>query len=147
MSIFAHRNTKTVDIPQSLNAAGDATQHSVVIRQLNPKQLEAASKESMRLAFSDARALGGFAVIQEELKAIKPDADKAKEKNPFLVYDRTTLMVRGIKSWTYDETLGEDAIVELPEEVQRLLATEVLRLTRPALLQDKAEAEAEAKNE
>lgn len=146
MSLFAFRNVATRDVPLSFNEAGDTQQHTITIRQLAPRHLEAAAKESQRVSFLDVRALGGFAALQKDLEGLKSaDIDKAKS-NPLLTYDRVVLIAKSMTAWSYGEAITEELIAELPEDWQVWAATEVLRLTRPALVQTKDEQETERKN-
>ena len=57
-----------------------------------------------------------------------------------------TLLVKGIKAWTYSEPLTAESFEDLDEETQTALAREVLKLSRPKLFQTAAEAETDQKN-
>lgn len=150
VSLFASRNLKTIEVPLSLNADGDTQQHTITIRQLNPKQLEACGKEAQRVALMGARELGGFAAIQKDLEGLKkgdgsePDADDVP--NPFMTLDRTLVIVKGLKEWSLAESISEANIEDLPLAWQTFAGTEILKHTNPSLVQSKNEREAARKN-
>lgn len=61
--------------------------------------------------------------------------------------DRLTALVRaGLKTWTVDAPLTPETIDDLDGEALNHFATEIMRLTKPALFQTTEEAEAEQKN-
>lgn len=147
MAIFAHKQTKTLDVPIVFNDEGDSRQYVVVIRQLNPRQIEAAVKETQRRSFEDVKALGGFSVLKELRELVTDEQAKDEgEKNPLLIYDRETLIDKGVVSWTFPEDKTPENIANLTEDVRDWLATEILRLTKPALVQSQEERKAAQKN-
>lgn len=147
MAIFAFKHTKTLDLPLAFNDDGDTQQYVVTIRQLAPRHLEMAVKESQRKAFADLQALGGMKVLSELQEGVKAAGTTAPAvRDPLATFDRDVLIEKGVVSWTLGETPTAEHIAELSEDVSRWLATEILRLTKPSLLQTEDEAEGARKN-
>jgi hypothetical protein len=137
MSVFTSRVTKILTLPDG----------SVTIRKLNPKQLEQAAKASQQRAMADLSAMGGASVLKE-MQALAPAKDDAPAtpSNPLMVFDRVTLLEKGITGWTLDAPVNVEAFEDLDEDTLNLLATEILTLAKPSLFQTADEAEAARKN-
>lgn len=146
MSIFASHTTATVPIPFDMP-------HTVSIRRLTGRELEAAQEAhrsnlaggSPRLwAATFRRVLEHGASDPEVLKAIA---------DPLTGYDRFALVRSGLLAWSYPQSLTPTqtggpvaAIDDLDDEAVDFIATEVLRLTKPALFHASEEAETARKN-
>lgn len=149
-SPFASRTTKVVPLPFD-------EPHTVTIQKLAGRHLETAHELMLAENAASLQRLGGIKVQHEidqirkaELKAAKeedrPVADPVEKvkADPMSQYDRTHVLYRGIKAWTYDEPLKPVPIVEegvtrmhipaiddLTEEAADFLAREILALTLP----------------
>lgn len=143
MSIFTSRVTKTIPIPNTPN-------WQATIRKLSPRNLFQAARESQRIALETVDAMGGAAQLFEkhkaELSAVIKEAAEKKQDDPLASYDQVTLLDKGIVSWTCDEEKGLQAYEDLDEDTLRYLATEILRLSRPALFLTDDEKEEQEKN-
>ncbi len=100
--MFASQVTDTVALSNGTDTA--------VIKKLGWKAQEAALQEKQRLGLLRTASYGANADAVKEVirKAIDANggADAIKEavaKDPFLQYDKTTLLERGIVSWTLSE--------------------------------------------
>ena len=140
MSVFTSRVTVTVPVPTDPD-------QTVTLQKLAPRHLDAAQKKSQADALASLRDMGGPAFLKE--MAGLGDAEKKAatgQRDPLLAYDSVTLLVKGIKAWTYDAPLTAESFEDLDEETQTALAREVLKLSRPRLFQTAAEAETDQKN-
>lgn len=118
----------------------------IQVRKLTGRECEQAQEAhrgslgSSRLwAATFRRALEKGASDPEVLQAIR---------DPLTGYDRYALVRSGLKAWSYPEAITKEggAIDDLDDEAVDFIATEVLRLTKPALFHaTPAEAEAEKK--
>jgi len=102
MSIFASGVTKILDVP------GDPGQ-TVTIGKLTGRHLQRAREASMFTSMDMFRKMGG-AQFQQELTGIGDQAARDKkiaeqQADPMNGYDQRTLLYKGIKSWTYPESL------------------------------------------
>lgn len=119
------------------------------IRKLAPHQLEEARKvvyfqslQNMRQLYDEV----GREII-DQFKTASPDSSASPvATDPLLAYDRLTLIESGVTSWTFDVPADVSSYEDLDEETQVWLATEILKLAKPALYQTTDEAEAERKN-
>lgn len=160
-SIFASRTTKTVEIPFD-------QPNTVTVRQLTGKQLGKAQQAfwfdlaerskgqaTLQKDLADVRAaIAGPAVDEsdEEKRAAKEAQRKAVEAaqaDPLNGFDPATLVQLGVTAWTYTEAvpLEPTTIDDLSDEALTFIATEVLRLTKPALFKSAEERKADQKND
>lgn len=143
-SVFASRVTKVVPVGE----------HSVTIRKLNPRQMGAAQRAMQLQSLDDLKAFGGPAFIKEiqgmtadQKQAEQAQAQAERQKNPLVGFDRDTLLTKGIVAWTFTEEDGQTApldaahIEDLDDETGELIATEILKLAKPALFADAAEVQ------
>lgn len=125
----------------------------------------------MATLFMDVQARGGAAVQKDMQQLFAKDKDagertaideevKKQAADPLNGYDPYVVAQHGIVSWSYPEPLTVDldtddrgnrvprvrAIDDLDEDAVRWFATEIMRLTKPALFQTDAEAAADRKN-
>lgn len=135
MSIFASQTQATLPIPF------DAP-HTITIRKLTGKEVQQAQAD-------DARGMvnGGARTWAERLKRMVATADpKAMEavRDPLIGYDRFSVIRAGLLAWSYPESITptetRDAITDLDDEAADFIATEILKLTKPALFLATAEA-------
>lgn len=142
MSVFTSRHTKTLDVP-------GAPGQTVTVRKLAPKHLEAAGKASQHKAMADMEAMGGPAKLRE-LQALggekSAEAKPEPMVNPALLFDRVTVIEKGVTAWSFEESLTRESIEDLDDETGEWLATEILRYAKPGLFQTDAAREADRKN-
>lgn len=146
MSVFTSRVTVTLPIPHDLD-------HSVTIRKLAPRHLEAAAKASQLKSIAELKEIGGPAFLKELEQLGDGDKKKAEEKaadaakrDPLLTYDPIVLIEKGLKEWTYDATRTAESYEDLDDVTRDYIAREILRLSKPALFQTEAEQKADQKN-
>ena len=118
---------------------------SFVVRKLRGGEVEAAEREALR-NFVSGRSSRGFAGhVARIFAGAGTEADAAKAaSDPLAGYDRLALIRAGLVSWTYDKPLA--AIDDLDDEAQELIATAVMKQTKPWLFQTAEEAERARKN-
>src|SRR5689334_3785466 len=137
--MFASQVTKEIAVPSG----------TAVIRKLARRALKTAAVEQQRQALADVKALGGLAAL-EEFKPKPEDKpaedDDAKPSDPLLLFDAATLCSLGVVSWTRSEDLTKVDWNDVDEDVQDAVATEILKLSRPALFESKAEGQESQKN-
>lgn len=138
MSVFTSRNTTTIPIP-------GADAQTAVIRQLAPRHLEAARKESQRKSLATFKEYG--AALFKELREVSPE-DIAKEtaRDPLMGYDQETLVLKGVVSWTLDQDLSAETCADLHEDTLEGLARAILQCSKPGLFRSDEETEAARKN-
>lgn len=143
MSVFTSRVTKTLSVPHD-------PEHTVIVRKLAPRHLEAAARVSQQQSIDDFKSMGGAAFLKELEAMKKPSLEQADQvaaaKDPLLLFDRLTLIEKGVLSWSYDAPIAAESYADLDEETRDFLAREILRLARPALFQTPTEAETDRKN-
>jgi hypothetical protein len=139
MSVFTSKVTLDVPIPHD-------SPHSVTIRKLAPRHLDAAAKEAQRQAITEAKAIGPAFIKEMQALADKPETKDAAQRDPLLTYDRVTLIEKGATAWTYDEPLTRESIEDLDDETADVIARAVLKLAKPGLFQTEVEQEADRKN-
>jgi len=153
MSIFASRTTLTLDIPFDLP-------HTVTIQKLAGRHLAKAHQAYMAGLFSEVQERGG-AKVQKDMQQLfggdaeQTDEEKAEAKtqiekvknDPLNGYDKYTLVQAGVKAWSYDVKVSPEAIDDLDDDAVTFFATEIMRVTKPALFLSKDEREAERKND
>ena len=139
-SVFTSRVTKTIPIPHDEG-------QSVTIRKLAPRHLEQAAKESQRQSFAELREMGGAAFLKELRSLNEDDIKTATARDPLMLFDRITLMEKAVLAWTYvDVERTRETFEDLDDDTQVLLATEILKLSKPSLFVTKTEEETERKN-
>lgn len=126
MSIFASYVTKIVPLPFD-------EPHAVTIQKLSGKHLAAARQASVVASMDLVRSMGG-ATIGQEVAAVAaqlPDQVAAVQADPMKRYDRSTVLVHGVKAWTYQEAITADTLADLTDDAAEFLAREILTLTLP----------------
>lgn len=137
MSIFASQ-TKSDPISIPFDAP-----HTIVVRKLTGREYEAAC-EAHRGSVATGRPNAWPALFRKALTAGASDPDVLKAvADPLTGHDRYALVRAGLVSWSYTESIkvlpavGDtpaiDAVGDLDDEAIDFIATEVLRLTKPAL--------------
>jgi len=146
VSIFASRSLKVVSIPFDEG-------QTVTIQKLPGRHLATAQEAKQLAARAYVERMGGDA-FRKELAALgdaAPAAVAQAQADPLNMYDRLTLLQKGIKAWTYVDEAGtpvpvtEAAIDDLSDEAAAFLAREILQLTKPALFQTAEEQATEKK--
>lgn len=153
MSIFASQ-TQSQPIPIPFDPP-----HTFVVRKLTGRELQGV-QEDHRSEFVSGRGRMWSKQFRRMLEhgASDPEA-RALLADPLIGFDRYALAQAGLVSWTYPdkritvrtepEHAANDAVErrrhidDLDDDAVELIATEVLRLTKPALFED---AEAGRKN-
>jgi hypothetical protein len=146
MSVFTSLVTDVVPIPHD-------PPHTVTIRKLAPKHLQAARKAALMDSITEMKAIGGPAFVKElqSLTADDPEAVKreiaGRAQNPLRGVDTVTLLERGIVAWTYECERSRETFEDLDEPTMDLLATAILKLAKPDLFVTAEQAEGERKND
>ena len=124
MSVFTSLCTETV-------STVDGT---ITIRKLPPQALAAAQKANLLRSVNELKTMGGPAFLKE-LQALGGDAavKAAVSDDPLLLFDTLVLLERGITAWTLPMAKSDEAIADLDDETQTLVATAILRLSKPSL--------------
>ncbi len=154
MGLFAADTTITVDLPFD-------PPHTATIQKLSGWKLGRAQKAFFNELVADVQDRGG-AQVQKDMEVLfakDPDEAQAQveavKKDPLNGHDRITLIGLGVKSisslpeWS---SMGPNERMEIAREqfdadVVDFFATEVLKLTKPALFMDKEAAKDEQKND
>lgn len=134
MSIFASQTqSDPIQIPFD-------QPHTIVVRKLTGKEYQAAVSDAegrITALFRRALAAGG----------VKDPGVLAAVASPLTGHDRYALVRAGLVSWSYPQSVkpvkaqpdakppveASDAVNDLDDEAMDFIATEVLRLTKPAL--------------
>jgi hypothetical protein len=136
MSIFASRIQRTIAVPFD-------EPHTVTIQRLAGRALERARLESAYAASEYLRRMGGAQFRKElaEIRAAAVSGDNGAAKvaevaaspaaDPLTKYDRRTVLLGGVKGWTYEEAPTEETLDDLSDEAADWLAREILTLTLP----------------
>jgi len=138
MSIFASQTQQTVALPF------DAP-HTVTLRKLTGREVELAQAEHLRGVASGRGWAGRLQRILKNTATTDAEAG-AVLADPLHGYDRLTMCRAGMLAWTYPDPPTSERVADLDDETLESLATEILRLTKPALFQTPAEQEAGRKN-
>lgn len=140
MSIFASQTQRTIAIPF------DAP-HTVTIRKLTGRETEQAQEaHAVGVASGGARLWSRRFRHLLEHGASDTDATTAL-MDPLLGFDRFAVIRAGLVGWTYEQSVkGErahgviDPIDDLDDEAADFIATEIMRLTKPALFEAPTES-------
>jgi hypothetical protein len=127
MSIFASYVTRTVAIPFD-------EPHTVTIQKLTAKSLAAARQATVAASMELVKAIGGQAIGRELAdlgSAAVADQVEQVQADPLRRYDRSTVLAKGITSWTYSEPLTPERLDDLTDEAADFLARAILTLTLP----------------
>jgi len=150
MSIFASRVTDTIPF------RADGVDYEVTIQKLAGRHLGKAQQAFLNDLVRGIHERGG-AAVQKDLREVL-DSENAKagiaavKADPLNGYDKHTLILYGVKSWTYPEPIPADLDAkralfdDLDADYVDVLATAVLKLTKPSLFQEEEEAAAATKN-
>lgn len=160
--MLASRAVTTLPIPLTLNDPGDTRQHEVTIQRLAGRHLSKADVENDIAAQEYVRQMGG-AEFRRQLEEATKDAKKATDgtpepivavkRDPVHAFDKHTVVLYGLKAWTYEAPVPDvkdiearKALVEdLDPESLEWLAREILRFTKPSMFQTTEEAKATQK--
>lgn len=137
-SIFASYVTRTVPIPWDEG-------QTVTIQKLTGRALAAARQVHVTASMEWIRTMGGAEFQRELAAAAAGGADGAddvvraavaqeqakRRDDPLRQYDRSTVLEKGVKAWTYPEALTPAALADLTDEAADFLAREILTLTLP----------------
>lgn len=146
MSIFASHTQKTLPLAMDVP-------HTVTIQKVSGKDLEAVQFAHL-LGVQTGRGRNWatkFMQLAGSGQATEADAKKVLD-DPLSGFDRIALVKAGLKAWTYTDAAGapksitDAAMADLDDEALEFIATEILRLTKPALFQTREEAQVAQKN-
>lgn len=144
MSMFTSKVTEAIALPSGLTAT---------IAKLTPRALHEAQKAQQKRSMADLLEMGGaeFQKTLNELQAVAKPKDEGDETpaptpDPMQGYDRETLVLKGVKSWSDEAPITAETVADLDEEHLDGLARAVLKLSRPALFQTTEQAAAAEKN-
>lgn len=154
MSIFASQ-TQSDPIPIPFDAP-----NWIVVRKLTGRECDAA-QEAHRGNFATGNIKSWAATFRRALEKGANDPDVLKAINdPLTGFDRFALVRAGLVSWSYPQPIKApsltaggtissvvDAVDDLDDEAVDFIATEVLRLTKPALFLTSEEDVATAQGE
>jgi hypothetical protein len=133
-SPFARTVTKTMPFPGS-------EAETVTIQKLGWKTLQDAANENQRKGIDLARQVGPGGLLKELSNAGgESEIRKKTEADPFIQYDRGTLLERGIKAWTVSATVTPEEIAELDAETSEWLAREIYALSKPRTEEERKNA-------
>ncbi len=115
---------------------------TVTIRKLTGREIEKAQAEH---AVSIASGRGWGQKIQRILSANDSALVEKELNDPLLGYDRHTVIVSGLIGWSYTEhkkpkPVTAEAAADLDDEAAEFIARAIMRLTKPALFAQTAEA-------
>ncbi len=138
MSMFASKTQATVALPFD-------PPHTITIRKLTGREYE-ETQEVHRAGVAAGRTRSWNIAVRRMLEHGVEDAKvKAAVADPLTGFDRSAIAKGGLVSWTCPE--GIEAVADLDDEALEFVATEILRLTKPALFVTTVEqAEADQKN-
>lgn len=149
--MFSTRVTKTIPVPVDLNDPGDTRVHEVTIQKLAGRHLGKAQQAFFNELVSGISERGGSRVQKDLEELWKKDPKEINDEvakvqaDPLNGCDPHTLILYGVKGWTYDRPIGALSFEELDEEAVTFYAREVLRLTKPSLFHTEEEAKAAQK--
>ena len=143
MSIFASQTSATVALPMD-------PPNTVTVRKLTGREVEAA-QEAHRGSIASGSARSWAATFRRMLEKGASDPDVLKAvADPLLGYDRFVVVRDGLLSWAYPQPIKSlttpDALEDLDDEAVDFIATEILRLTKPALFLTPEASEQARKN-
>lgn len=142
MSIFASQTQVTVAIPFDVP-------HTVTIRKLTGREYETVC-EAHRGGFASGSPRLWPTILRRALDKGASDPDVLKAiADPLTGHDRFALVRAGLLAWSYPQAIAIvpatatapaiDAVADLDDEAVDFIATEVLRLTKPALFVEAVE--------
>jgi len=128
----------------------------MTLRKLTGREVETCQAEHNRDILAGKSSRGWSAAFQRIVsKATASDADvRAVAADPLIGFNRLAVVRAGLVAWSYKVPVvaqaehdgGADAVADLDDERLEWAATEIMRLTKPALFQTPADAETERKN-
>jgi hypothetical protein len=101
---------------------------------LTAKSLAAARQATVAASMELVKAIGGQAIGRELAdlgSAAVADQVEQVQADPLRRYDRSTVLAKGITSWTYSEPLTPERLDDLTDEAADFLARAILTLTLP----------------
>ena len=102
----------------------------ITIRMLSHGALKKARDARL---FDLARMLGGMKMpttSPAEDRADREAVDEEEEKDPLIGYDITTVLHKGIKSWSYPDPCTPSNIDELDDTTADFVAKEIINISR-----------------
>jgi len=133
VSIFASYVQDTIPIPWD-------PPHTVTIQKLSGRALRKAAQANLVATVESLKDMGG-AAFQKELSAIgDPTAIAAavaqSQADPLTQYESGAVLRAGVVSWTYDRPKTDEALADLDEQSEELLARAILTLSLPPRTED-----------
>jgi len=132
MSIFASYVTRTVPLPFD-------EPHTVTIQKLSGRDVARAKDKAREVrsvsSLQLVQAMGGAAVVADvagldQSSAVAAELER-RRADPAQVYDRPTVLEKGVTAWTYTEPLTPDRLADLDEQAADFLFHAILDLTLP----------------
>jgi len=127
--MFASRIKKTVTLQD-----GEETV-TVIIRKLSHNSLEKASDVRQGTVAKMARQYGAEMMTSlKDYTPPKPEETKAPvdaKKSRYSGYDRSTVLLSGVESWSVPVKLSSQSLDDLDEETAQMLFEEILELSLP----------------
>jgi len=137
--MFASRTKKTIEIEDIV----------VVVRKLSANSLRKASEARQGVVTSRIRGMGAEVLkMFREMPASELAQARVIQDNRqarFSTYDRDSILLSGIDSWSAEEKLGPESIADLDEAAAQLLYEAILDLSLPPL--DPVEGVAKGKDD
>jgi hypothetical protein len=148
VSVFTSFVTQQLDVPHD-------EPNTITIRKLAPGAMREAQQANQERSMDDLKRMGGAAFLRE-LGVLGGDTtvQKAVERDPMMVFDRQTVLRKGVLAWSYDRPVGPDAgpegleaLDDLDERTAAWLAEQVIRLSDPDRFTTEADKEQDQKND
>jgi hypothetical protein len=131
--LFASFHTKTIDFR-------DHVGETVTIRRLGNAALREAARNQKDEGLRVVRQLGSGQIVKELANAGGAEALKAAEAaDPFLGYDPTTLVVKGLVGWSLSPKPTQAEIDDLDPEDLEWLARQIVEMRKPRSEADRGE--------
>lgn len=103
---------------------------SFTFRRLGWQALAEAGEARKRASFNDLKAMGGE--LFQALQTVDRTEQAQAEADPLTFYDRRTLLVAGIKGWSYEFPVNAETIAGLDDETAEWAAREILAISKPS---------------
>lgn len=138
-SIFASLTTATVPVPFDPG-------QTITVRKLTGREFDAA-QDAHRASIASGRSRSWSVTFRRMLEKGASDPDVVKAiADPLTGFDRFEVVAAGLLAWTYPQPVTgatrKATLEDLDDEAVDFIATEILKLTKPALFQTQEEAKA-----
>ena len=110
------------------------------IRQLSHGALKKARDNRMREMAMNFSGLDLSTFLKDVAAPVQRDSDD-DDVDLLAGYDMQTILVKGIKSWSYPEKVTPENIEDLDDETAEFVATEIMKISRRTRKQGEASSE------